>query len=207
MAGRLLRRLGAYFFRGLLFVAPTAVTVYVVYFVFVKVDQVINVHWLLDRRIPGAGIALTVVLITLTGFLASNFATRWLFGLLDEWLARLPLVKLLYTSLRELLDAFVHKRFDRPVLVRLSEESSCGAIGFLTREDLGTFGLEGQVAVYLPQAYNFAGQLVVVPAARVRPLALDTAAAMTFVVSGGVAGEPSAGPARTAPTDRSAEPG
>ena len=178
------------FFRGALFVVPVAATVYVFYFVVVTVDGWINVEALLDRRVPGAGLVLGVVVVTLIGFLASNFMTRWLFGALDGMLARLPLVKLLYVSIKDLIGAFVgeKKRFDKPVLVLVDDRADAGFLGFLTREDLSEFGIPGSVAVYFPQSYNFAGNLLIVPADRVRPLSIDSKAVMTFVVSGGVSG-------------------
>jgi len=59
-------------------------------------------------------------------------------------------------------------------------------VGFLTKESLDGLGIAGHVAVYLPQSYNFAGQLLVVPADRITPLDAPSAEVMAFVVSGGV---------------------
>lgn len=179
------------FLRGLLFVVPIVATVWVVSFVFVTLDSWINVEPLLDRRIRGVGFVLTVALITLTGFLASNFLTRWLFGALDELLGRLPLVKLLYTAVKDLTGAFVgeKKRFDKPVLVAFGDDPALGFLGFLTREDLSDLGLGNHVGVYFPQSYNFAGNLLVVPKGRIRPIAVDSKTVMTLIISGGVSGE------------------
>ena len=90
-----------------------------------------------------------------------------------------------------LIDAFVgeKKRFDRPVLVTLGDGIDTSIIGFLTRRDLADFGVPGHVAVYFPQSYNFAGNLLVVPKARVRPLDVDSTRIMTLIISGGVSGE------------------
>lgn len=192
---RVAQALARYFFRGLLVVAPVAATIYVVWLLFDLVDGWINVDWLLDRRIPGVGAALTLVLVTAVGFLASNFATRWLFGATDRLFSRVPLVKLLYTAIKDLIGAFVgeRRRFDRPVALSLGSGEEAAVVGFLTRDDLAALGLAGFVAVYVPQSYNFAGNLLVVPAARVRPLAIDSTEAMTFVVSGGISGFGGAG--------------
>ncbi len=179
------------FMRGLLFVVPIAATAYALWFVFVKVDAWINVEKLLNRRVPGAGIVLTLVLVTLVGFLAGNFATRWLFRGLEDLLSRTPFVKLLYGSLKDLIGAFVgeKKSFDRPVLVALWPGSDVDTVGFVTRDDASGLGLPGRVAVYLPQAYNFGGVVVLVPGDRVRPLEAEPSAVMAFVMSGGIAGE------------------
>lgn len=187
----ILRAVGAHFVRGLILVVPVGVTAAVVYVVFVKVDTWINVEPLLNRRVPGAGIVLTAAFITLVGFLASNIATRWVFAALESVLGRTPLVKLVYTSLKDLVGAFVgeKKRFDRPVLVTLAEGSDLSTIGFVTRPALEEVGLKGHVAVYVPQAYNIGGNVLVVPKGRVKPLDAEPAAVMAFVVSGGISGE------------------
>ena len=188
---RPIRRLVAYFLQGLVFVVPIGAIAYGLWFLFVEVDTWINVEPLLNRRVPGAGIVLTLALITLIGFLASNFATRWLFSAFEDVVARTPLLKLLYTSLKDLVGAFVGetKRFDRPVLVQLGATPEVATIGFVTREGLAELGLTDHVAVYVPQAYNIGGNVVVVPRERIRPLEADPGTVMSFVVSGGITGD------------------
>jgi uncharacterized membrane protein len=179
-----MRRLLNYFFRGLVVVAPVVVTAYVCYKVFVVIDG-----WL-GLPVRGVGFAATVVFITLCGFLASTLLARSAVALLDGVMDRLPFVRLLYSSTRDLLNAFVgeQRRFDKPVLVSLLPGGSARALGFVTQESLERFGLAGQVAVYLPQSYNFAGSLLLFPADQVTPVAADSADVMAFIVSGGVAG-------------------
>ncbi|HTM45074.1 MAG TPA: DUF502 domain-containing protein, partial [Polyangiaceae bacterium] len=108
--------------------------------------------------------------------------------MLEAMLARLPLVRMLYNSIKDLANAFVgeKKGFDRPVCV----EMPGGALwlGFQTREALSAPGFEHFVAVYFPQSYNFAGNLLMVPRERVKPLAVARSDFMTFIVSGGVSG-------------------
>jgi uncharacterized membrane protein len=101
-------------------------------------------------------------------------------------------VKLIYTSLKDLIDAFVgdKKRFDRPVAVEFPGAGY--ALGFITREDLALPGFEGTSAVYFPQSYNFAGNVLLVGRERIRPLDADSSLVMTFIVSGGVSGGVSA---------------
>jgi len=139
--------------------------------------------------IPGVGLAITLAGIFLIGLLASNFAGRWFFSLIDRLFNRLPLVKLLYSSLKDFIGAFAgdKKSFDKPALVELTPGGPL-AVGFITRESLDLLGLADHVAVYFPQSYNFAGSVLIIPADRVRPLDLDSSEAMAFVVSGGVTG-------------------
>lgn len=178
-----MRRLANYFFRGLLIVVPAALTVYVCWVAIRWFDE------LLGTPIPGLGVAIVLAGITLIGALASNLVTRGAVAAVDRALARLPFVRLLYNSTKDLLNAFVgeQRRFNRPVRVRLGQDD--GAIhllGFVTADALEHLGLAEQVAVYLPFSYSVAGHVLVVPANRVTPLPADAADTMAFIVSGGV---------------------
>lgn len=175
-------RLLNYFFRGVIVVAPLAVTIYVCLAIFESVD-----NWL-GFRVPGVGFLLTIVVITLVGFLASNLITRGLLTAVEATLERLPFVRLLYGSTRDLLNAFVgeKRRFDKPVLVAPMPQSGIRVLGFLTQESLAFMGLPDHVTVYVPQSYGFAGQLIVVPTTQISPLAAESAEVMAFIISGGV---------------------
>ena len=177
-------RLLAYFARGLVLLAPIVVTGWVCWLVFTKVDG-----WL-GLPIPGAGFVVTLVLITVVGFLGSTFLTRSAVGLLERALTRLPFVRLLYGSTKDLLNAFVgeKRRFDEPVILRVGDNAALHMVGFVTRDALATLNLTDFVAVYCPHSYNFSGQLYVVPKRLVTPLAHASADIMAFVVSGGVSG-------------------
>ena len=172
------------FFEGLFLVVPVAVTIYVVFLVFNFIDGWLNIP------IPGIGFILTIGMLVLVGRLASNVFFRGALGSLEKVLTRTPFVKLVYTSLKDLIEAFMgeKKRFDQPVLVTLTPGGHAQAIGFVTRQNLDLLGLEDRVAVYFPQSYNFAGNLLVVPRSQIRPLHADSADIMTFIVSGGVSG-------------------
>lgn len=178
------------FLRGLLIVAPIAATIWLTYVTFSAIDGWLHLDQLLDRRvIPGAGFLATFVTITLVGFLARIIGLRWLFRQLDVLFARVPLVKILYTAIRDLTQAFVgeRKRFDQPVTIAPTADPNLLLLGFLTRDALDEFGLPGFASVYLPQSYNFAGQLVLVPRDRIRSLDAGATQAMKFIISGGVA--------------------
>lgn len=180
--GNRMRTLFNYFVRGLVVIAPLAVTIYVCVAIFRFVDD------LLGLPIPGVGFGVTIVLITLVGALASGLLTRGLLSIVERVITRLPFVRLLYSSTKDLLNAFVgeRRRFDKPVLVTLVPGSDLRAIGFMTQGSLESLGFSDHVAVYLPQSYNFAGSLIVVPPDRVTALPMDSADVMAFVVSGGV---------------------
>lgn len=177
-------RLLGYFARGLVLLAPIVVTGWVCWLVFTRIDG------LLGLPVPGAGFVVTLVLIALVGFLGSSILTRSAVGLVDRVLTRLPFVRLLYGSTRDLLNAFVgeKRRFDQPVVMRVDERVALHMVGFVTRESLDALALLDHVAVYCPHSYNFSGQLYIVPRHLVTPLDLSSADVMAFVVSGGVSG-------------------
>jgi len=177
-------RLLGYFARGLVLLVPLAVTLWVCWIVFTRVDG-----WL-GLPIPGAGFLATLLLITLVGFLGSSLLTRSAVSMLEGLLSRLPFVRLLYGSTKDLLNAFVgeKRRFDKPVIMSVMPDSPLRMVGFVTQESLDHLGLPTFVSVYCPHSYNFSGQLYLVPASQVVPLDVASADAMAFVVSGGVSG-------------------
>jgi uncharacterized membrane protein len=177
-----MKRISQYFLQGLLFLIPLFVTVYVIYWLFNKIDGMLNLP------VPGLGFVVTIVFITLIGFVASNFLTRNILHLVDRIFTRLPLVKMLYTSIKDLVNAFVgdRKSFSRPVQVIINRQNNLKVLGFATRDSLDSVGIEDSVAVYIPQSYNFAGNLIIVAREQVIPLAADPGEVMKLIVSGGV---------------------
>lgn len=172
------------FLHGCLVVVPAVVSLYVIWLVFVKIDG------LLGLRIPGVGFVVTIGLITAIGAFSSNVIGKKVAKMADAWMSRVPLVKLIYSALRDFMAALVgeKKSFDRPCVVSLSADGAVRAFGFITRDDLSSWGLAGHVAVYFPQSINFAGQLGLFPRARVEPLAVDASQLLPFIVSAGVTG-------------------
>lgn len=158
------------------------ITAYICVVVFNTIDG-----WL-GLPIPGAGFAVTLGLITLFGFLASGFITRSLISALDDLLERLPFVRLLYSSTRDLVNAFVgeKRRFDKPVVVDLFPGGNARALGFVTQDALLALNMPGHVSVYMPHSYNFSGQMYLFPTAAVTRIDANSSDMMAFIVSGGV---------------------
>jgi uncharacterized membrane protein len=175
-------RLLNYFLRGLVVVVPLALTIYVCAVIFTTIDS-----WL-GLPIRGVGFLLTLALITLVGFLASGFVARSVIAAVDRTLERLPFVRLLYSSAKDMLNAFVgeKKRFDKPVLVSVSADRAVKVLAFLTSDSLSALGVSDHVTVYMPQSYGLAGHILVVPADRVERIDADAAEVMAFIISGGV---------------------
>ncbi len=178
------KRLVRYFLQGMLFVAPISITAFIMYKMFMFVDGLIEID------IPGIGLLIVFSSITILGALASTIFAKPLFDLMENLLNHLPVVKVLYSSLKDFMDAFVgkDKKFTQPVMVLTSGESNLHMIGFVTKNDLAELGLEGMAAVYFPHSYNFSGNVYVVSKEFIIPINASSTEVMKFVVSGGVAG-------------------
>jgi uncharacterized membrane protein len=175
------RRILTYFFRGLLFVVPIGLTIYVITLIIQFLDGILPIP------IPGLGILIMLGFITFVGFLASIFITKPLFEIFERWVFKIPLINILYTSIKDLMSAFVgdKKKFNIPVIVKLSENMS--RLGFITQDDLSLLEEENLVAIYFPHSYNFSGNLYLVPRENVRILKnVKSTDVMKFIVSGGV---------------------
>ncbi len=194
---RVARALLNYFIKGLLVVVPMGAACLLIYWAVAGLDNSLNLSnlfWTDPKTgkhfyIPGLGILSVLIVIMIAGIIVTNIITdpikRWFY----RWLDRLPLFKFLYFSIKDLTEAFVgeEKKFNEPVLVEVNE-TGLKKIGFLTQKDLTNIGLPGQVAIYFPYSYSFAGQVVIVAADKIQPLNMSAADAMKFVVSGGVSG-------------------
>lgn len=176
-------RLIRYFLRGCLVLVPLVLTGWVIFATLRFIDQ------LLPIGIPGLGILLTLSLVTVVGLLTSNVVGKSVFQATDRLLSSMPLVKLLYTSIKDLIRAFVgdHRSFDHPASVEVTP-GGVRVLGFVTRDALHVLGMPDFVAVYFPKSYTFAGQLALVPRDRVELLDASSAEVMTFIVSGGISG-------------------
>jgi uncharacterized membrane protein len=178
-----------YFLRGLLVFVPIVVTIFVIVWAFTGLDRIFGK--LLGISIHGLGILVTILVIVLIGFLASNFVGKKLFGIVETIFTKVPLVKLLYGSIKDIVEAFAgeKRKFDKPVVVSLTGGDGPKVAGFITSESLENLGLDGYSAVYLPQSYNFAGNVLLFKKGSIQPLDIDSSKAMSFIVSGGVSGK------------------
>ncbi|WP_086541466.1 DUF502 domain-containing protein [Algoriphagus antarcticus] len=175
------RRIISYFLRGLLFVIPLAVTLYIIYQTILFLDNLIPVP------LPGIGILMVLALITFVGYLASLFFAQPIFDWFERGLVKIPLVNIIYTSIKDLMGAFVgdKKKFSSPVKVQLSD--TLIRLGFITQDDMSVVGEADMVAVYFPHSYNVSGNVFLVPRDKVTPLVgVKSSDVMKFMVSGGV---------------------
>lgn len=188
------RALLNYLIKGLLIVVPIALSVFIVIWAVTTVDSWLNINNILgvnpitgaNRNIPGLGLALVITIILLAGIFVTNFVTEPMYNWFQRTLNKLPLLNFIFSSIKDLTEAFVgdEKKFNNPVLVDV--EGGMKRIGFLTQNDLSKLDLPNDVIVYFPFSYSFAGQVYVVNRDKITPLNMSAAEAMKLVVSGGV---------------------
>jgi uncharacterized membrane protein len=186
-----MKKVFSYFFQGLIYIAPLGITIYIIYFLFTVIDGYIRGYMqkLFDINIPGLGILIVFVLITLLGLIGSTIIARPIKRLFSRLIDKAPLLKVIYSAIRDLLSAFVgkEKKFDQPVLVIVNTISNLEKMGFVTQKDLSDLEILDKVSVYFPHSYNFSGEMFIVPKELVRPINIAPAEAMKFIVSGGAA--------------------
>lgn len=184
---QLLNRLLGYFLRGLLVLLPIAATAWLLYSLISLADSTIQEN-VLRTHIPGLGVLIIILTITLVGMFATGFITRPLFELFDTLMERAPGVKHIYSSVKDMTEAFVgdKRKFTEPVRVKHSE--GVYRLGFLTQRDMSHISLPGHSTVYLPYSYAVSGEVWLVRNELIEPLDADAAGVMKFILSGGVSG-------------------
>src|ERR1700742_285582 len=192
IAGALLN----YFIKGLIIVVPIGAAAFLIFWGVAKIDESLNLSgiFLTDSKgqpiyIPGLGILNVLVIILIVGILVTNVVTDPIRRRINRWIDRVPLFKFLYSSIKDLTVAFVgeEKKFTEAVIVEVNE-FGLKKIGFLVQKDLSKLGLPGDVAVYFPFSYSFAGQVVIISADKIKPIDKGAGEMMKFVISGGVSG-------------------
>jgi uncharacterized membrane protein len=180
IVGRIIR----YFFSGTLFIVPLVATAYFIFISFRWLDKQLSLPY------PGLGFLIVLAFITLIGYLSTNFAFKTIAHWFDRGMNSIPLVKLIYSTIKDLLGAFVgdKKKFNKPVLVRINKDNEIYQLGFITQADLSTLGLDDMVVVYFPHSYAFSGIHYFVPKTSIKPINIPGPIAMKFIVSGGVSG-------------------
>ncbi|MEP6951441.1 MAG: DUF502 domain-containing protein [Ginsengibacter sp.] len=173
-----------YFLQGLLILGPVSITIYFIYVIFDKIDNILRPIF----NIPGMGFIIIIAFIILTGYLSSFFVMGRILSIMDKFLERTPGVKLFYSFIRDFFEAFAgnKKKFTKPVMANV-DNTDIWRVGFITQDDMSSFDMENYVAVYLPMAYSVAGNVYIVPKERVKPITnISATQSMKFAVSGGV---------------------
>lgn len=186
-----MKKLLRFLLQGVLYTAPLAITIYILYLIFEFIDGNLQ-KWLtelIDIKIPGLGLVLLIVLLILIGFTGQTIIAKPIRSLFNRLLNKVPLLKVVYSAFNDLFSAFIGKerKFNKPVVVRVNITSNLEKLGFVTEEDLSLLDEKDKVAVYFPHSYNWSGELFIVPRDQVRPIDIPPAEVMKFIISAGVA--------------------
>lgn len=196
MNNKTVRLLFTYLIKGTLVVVPLAGALFLIIWIVASIDSALNLSswfWEDERGrplyVPGLGILTVMIILIAVGMVFTNVVTEPIYNWFNRSINRIPLFSTLYSSIKDFTEAFVGdaKKFNEPVLVEINE-TGLKKIGFLTQHDLSKLGLEGEVVVYFPYSYSFAGQVVIAKSERVTRLNMSATDAMKLVVSGGVSG-------------------
>lgn len=174
-----------YFLRGLIFITPVGVVVLLIIYLIDWIEEyLVQVH--LSHLELGIILLCCMSFITFLGYVGSNFLIRPFGKVLDNFFKSIPVVNVVYTSIKDLMNAFVgdKKKFNVPVIVKM--EADMEKLGFVTNENLQALDTEDKVAVYFPKAYGFMGDLYIVDKNKIRFINASGADVMKFIVSGGV---------------------
>ena len=207
-AKRMLGRILGYLLKGFVVLLPILGTIAIGLWLFGIFESILGapLKWALGTGGPeakgpwryihyytGMGTLLSLVIIFFVGMLIDVWWVKgvwnWMEGLLD----RVPLVKSIYGSFRDLIGFFSSKQrkgASQVVIVKLGG-SGAEVLGLITREDFTDlpdgFGGEGVVAVYLPLSYSMGGFTIMVQRTDVRLLDMTVEEAMRFAITAGMA--------------------
>ncbi|HEU4574346.1 MAG TPA: DUF502 domain-containing protein [Chitinophagaceae bacterium] len=178
------KRILQFFLQGILTLAPIAITGYLLYWLFDKIDSILRPY----LNIPGLGFAIILVFVLLVGWASSNLFMGGILNVFDSWLERTPGVKFIYSTFKDFFEAFAgeKRKFNKPVLANI-DHTDVWRVGFITQDDMTDWGLQDFVAVYVPMAYSIAGNVYLLPVSRIKPVTnVNASDAMKFAISGGV---------------------
>ena len=192
----MLKSLGNILLKGLLTILPIGLTLYFVYWLGVTTETLMSkpIKLVIDdaNYWPGMGLITGFILLFVVGLAVNAFLVRRLLGIGEELLLRVPVVKTVYSAIRDMTRLVNTDKkkgdLDRVVTLDLGFGK---LIGFVTQEHANTLGIGGGedlVAVYLPMSYQIGGYTALLPRSRIAPLDLPVEAAMRMVLTGGVSG-------------------
>ncbi len=186
-----MKHINQIFFKGLILVLPITLTFYLLVWASYKIESIFGStiemivgQWL---YIPGLGIFVTLIFIFLVGLLVNNYITGRFFSWLTETLEKVPLIKVIYNPLKDLM-ALIPGRSsdkDRPERVVLVPLESLGvnALGIVTREQLDELPGSGLVSVYIPLSYMLGGITILIEKEKIKKVDIPVDQALKLSVT------------------------
>ena len=190
----LLKKIRNFFLTGILVLLPLIGSLYILWYVFVLIDSWTRplVEFIIGKDLPGVGIILDILLIFVTGILATNIIGKKIIQLGELILLRIPLLRNIYFSIKQILEGvFTHKKSNlkKPILFEYPR-TGLYQIGFITKETTARFNkLAGRKMynIFLPTTPNpTSGMFIMVPQEDAIILDISVEDALKLVVSGGI---------------------
>ena len=197
-------RLRAYFLAGVLVTAPLGLTGLLSWWFIDFVDEKItplipdryNPETYLPFGIPGLGLLVLLIAVTLIGALTAGLIGRWLLQTGERALNRMPVVRSIYSAIKQIFETVLAQQsnaFREAVLVEYPRRG-IWAIGFITgttKGEVQNLTEEETVNIFLPTTPNpTSGFLLFVPKSDVVPLGMSVEEAVKMVISGGIVTPP-----------------
>jgi len=196
MKNRYVRRFINYVLNGMIISLPVFGTGYIVYKLFTFLDSIVpRIIYSEDEMLTkgehfsGWGILMLLLVLFILGWFGSMFINDRIKGWFLRLLDKIPGVNNLYKAISDVLSAFVgkEKKFNQPVLVKVSDNMELEMIGFITDTNLSDLGnIQGKVAVYFPMSYSFSGHMMIVPTKNITPIDRNSVDILKYTMSGGI---------------------
>ena len=207
-----MKKIGTLFLQGLVAIAPIALTVYALYWLAAKAESGLGgaIALVIGEKyyVPGMGVLAGFVLTLAIGILLELWLFRKALGLIDAILDRIPGIRSIYGSIRDLVGFFDSSKqadFNQTVMVTVGDPA-VRLMGLVTRDDFSDapkgIGDEQTVAVYLPMSYQLGGFTIMVPKDRIEPVDMKVDESLKFVLTAGVTSKTNGG--QNKPTTRKA---
>ena len=200
-----MKKIATLFLHGLTAILPIALTLYAIYWLATTAESALGAA-AIGRLLPtgwykpGMGVLAGFLLTLAVGILLRIWLFRVVFRLGERILEKIPLVRSLYGSIRDLTSFFdksQKKKFDTVVMVTVGDADT-ELMGLVTRDTFTDLppgvGDEKTVAVYLPMSYQMGGFTIMTPKSRIRSIDMGVEDALQFVLTAGVSAEKQASP-------------
>lgn len=176
------------FLKGLLFTLPLVITFGLIYWLFATAENLLKIplQLLLPEGwyVTGLGVASAAIIILCVGILVEAYITKYIFRLLETVIGKIPLVKTLYSSAKDLLHFFAgDKQNEMSQVVSVRLENNIRLIGFVTNGEACLGNESGLLAVYFPMSYQLGGYLAYMPKERCEALDIPVKTAMQQVLT------------------------
>lgn len=182
------------FINGLVALLPIIITIALIVWTLGFIE---NFFGYIIRRIigdqnylPGLGIVLGLIMVFLAGAFLNAWTIKKFYHRVEELMKRIPFIKTLYGSVRDLMNFFGDKNRKKGTMVVMVTIANTRLMGIVTKENFEDsppgLGMPDEVAVYLPMSYQIGGYTILIPRSHIHPIDMSVEEAMRFTVTAGM---------------------